>query len=207
MSNTRLRALDRLAIGLSPVSLEDRMLKRGLVAHFISHRQSAETVFYPSISLLQPVTCGVSGLCAYLEARARFNCLVRVQHGLLCDGADSASQNICREMIAAHLELPMCLVYVEGNDNGGEGPAPKAESCGLPRDTGHHARPKYSERRGACHSNLDSSYARYRIRVAPSAENAASPRHASRTIRRHRGAGPSCCTQCWSHPSIRRRRS
>lgn len=138
MLKRRLGPLERLAIGLSLLSVMDRAVKLGLVAHFFARRPPAEPASWPSVTILQPVTRGVAGLRANLEARARLDYPAHVQHILLCDAADADSQAICREMAAAHPEMDVCLRCLEGYDRRGDAPMPKLVKLrsGLPLATG-----------------------------------------------------------------------
>lgn len=138
MAHHRLEPLERLAIGLSLLSILDRAVKLGLVGHFFSRRQPADPVAWPSVTILQTVTRGVTALRTNLEARAQLDYPARVQHLLVCDAADACSQAICREVARAHPDLDMRIVRVEGRDGHGVSPAPKLEKlqAGLPFATG-----------------------------------------------------------------------
>lgn len=125
MSKRRPGMLDRLAIGLSLLSIADRAVKLGLVAHFFSRRRPVEPVSWPSVTILQPVTRGVAALRANLEARARLDYPGRVQHVIVCDAVDASSQAICRQMATAHPELDVRIVRAEGCAGAAASPAPK----------------------------------------------------------------------------------
>lgn len=138
MAKRRLSTLERLALGLALFSITDRAVKLGLVAHFFLRRQPEEPPAWPSVTILQPVTRGVTALRANLEARARLDYPARVQHLLLCDAADTCSQAICREWAGAHPELDVRVVRVEGCEGSGAAPATKLVKLrvGLPYATG-----------------------------------------------------------------------
>lgn len=138
MAKHRLSRLDRLALGLSLVSIVDRAVKLGLVTHFFSRRRPVEPASWPSVTILQPVTRGVAALRTNLEARAQLDYPGRVQHILICDAADASLQAICRDVAGAHPELDMRIVRVEGHDGDGTAPATKLVKLqvALPYATG-----------------------------------------------------------------------
>lgn len=138
MAKRRRSALDRIALGLAVLSITDRAIKLGLVAHFFLRRQPAEPSSWPSVTIMQTVTRGVTALRANLEARARLDYPARVQHLLLCDVADTSSQAICGEWIRAHPELDARVVRVQGCAGGERAPATKLVKlrAGLPYATG-----------------------------------------------------------------------
>jgi hypothetical protein len=79
------------------------------------------------------VTRGVSRLSANLEARTRLDYPAPVRHVLICDADDLASRVTCHRVAAAHPELDVCLVLVEGDPGT---PVPKLVKlqAGMPRD-------------------------------------------------------------------------
>ncbi|MGE5335365.1 MAG: glycosyltransferase [Nitrososphaerota archaeon] len=124
MSQRRLGAMERLAIGLSVASIADRLMKLGLVSHYFSRRrQLAEPASWPSVTILQPITRGVAALRANLDARARLDYPARVQHILLCDASDTDSLAICADAAAAHPELDMRVVRIAASDEAERGRA------------------------------------------------------------------------------------
>jgi ceramide glucosyltransferase len=135
MAKRRLGVLDRIAIALGLISVLDRALKLGLIARCFSQRLPDEPRRWPSVTILQPVTRGSVALHDNLEARAALDYPGRVQHILVCDAADEASQAICREVARAHPELELRLIRVDGR---GPWPAPKLEKlhAGMPHATG-----------------------------------------------------------------------
>ncbi len=122
MSKQRLGALERLAAGLALLSLADRLVKFALVSRFLSRRPTADPPSWPTVTILQPITRGVHGLRANLEARARLDYPAHIQHILVCDADDTELQAICQEAAAARPELDLRIMCVEGD---GAGPAPK----------------------------------------------------------------------------------
>lgn len=135
MSKKRLSAPERVAIGLSLLSIVDRIVKVGLITYFFTRRRPGDPASWPSVTILQPVTRGVDALRANLEARTQLDYPAHVQHILLCDAADADSQSICLEAAAAHPKLDLRIVCVEGD---GAGPAPKLTKLkvGFPHATG-----------------------------------------------------------------------
>lgn len=135
MSKRKLNGLERLAIGLSLLSLADRIVKLGLINHFFTRRPPASLSSWPTVTILQTVTRGVHGLRANLEARARLDYPAPVQHILVCDAADTELRAICAETAATHPEMDLRIVCVEGD---GIGPATKLRKlqAGFPLATG-----------------------------------------------------------------------
>ncbi len=127
--------MDRVALGLGALYLADRAAKLTLLSRFFSRSAPREPAAWPSVTILEPVTRGSGGLSTNLEARTGLDYPARVRHVLICDADDLASRAKCHRMIAAHPELDICLVLVEGDPGT---PAPKLVKlqAGMPHATG-----------------------------------------------------------------------
>ncbi len=127
--------LDRIALGLGLLYLADRAAKFALLTRYFSLPAPPEPSSWPSVTILEPVTAGSNGLRANLEARAHLAYPANVRHVLICDAADMASRATCRKMVAAHPELDIRTVLVQGEPGA---PAPKLVKlqAGMPHATG-----------------------------------------------------------------------
>lgn len=90
----RLQTLILLLFGL------DRLWKSVLIAHFFRRMRPAAPNPWPSVTIIQPVTRGASRLEQNLRARLQLAYDAPVQHVIVCDRADAASQAICRAVCA-----------------------------------------------------------------------------------------------------------
>jgi ceramide glucosyltransferase len=105
--------LDKIAATLSWVYIIDRGLKFAAVAHFFGRRPPPGPETWPSVTLLQPITRGASSLRAVLDARAALVYPAGIQHLLVCDAGDAASQRVCRDWLARHPHLDAAIAEVE----------------------------------------------------------------------------------------------
>ncbi len=106
----------------------DRLLKLALVAHFF--RQSHPgTDFAPSISLIQPVTCGATNLRANLMSRLAQG--GNVQHLVICDADDTHSIDVVSAAIDGHPAAQLITV-----DSPGVATKIVKLNTALPRATG-----------------------------------------------------------------------
>lgn len=128
-------ALDRLAWGLAALFAIDRSLKLAATITFFRRPPPPEPAAWPTVTLLQPITRGASGLPDNLRARARLDYPAAVQHLLVCDAGDAASRAVCRATLAEFPALDAAIVLVAGD---AAAPAPKTAKlrAGLPRATG-----------------------------------------------------------------------
>lgn len=93
--------IDRLAIGLALLFAVDRLWKLATVIHFF--RQPAPpppTTGWPSVTILSPITQGVSNLSQALACRGRLRYPGPIQQLLICDMADTATQAVCNAWLA-----------------------------------------------------------------------------------------------------------
>ena len=93
--------IDRLAIGLALLFALDRLWKLATVVHFF--RQPAPpppTTSWPSVTIISPITQGVSNLPQALACRGRLRYPGPIQQLLICDAADTATQAVCNAWLA-----------------------------------------------------------------------------------------------------------
>jgi ceramide glucosyltransferase len=83
----------------------ERLLKWGTVAHFFAQTAPSDPPSWPSVTILQPITRGASGLFHNLSTRAWLDYPGEIQHLLICDSADSETQSVCYAYLAAHTHL------------------------------------------------------------------------------------------------------
>ena len=132
----RLRIIDRLACSLLTLFALDRLLKLAAILHFFHRPPPPSLDPWPSITLFQPITRGVSGLTASLRARALLDYPAPIQHLWICDRQDQAAQEQCRALLAEFPHLPAQLLLVEAAE--GRAVASKIEKllAALPSATG-----------------------------------------------------------------------
>ena len=104
--------LDRVSWILFALYAVDRLLKLLAVEHFFRHRPPAEPVPWPSVTLLQPITRGVTNLAGALAARRMLDYPGELQHVLICDGDDGEILRVCRSFIAT-ARRPGKLIVLE----------------------------------------------------------------------------------------------
>lgn len=93
--------LDRLAIGLALLFALDRLWKLAAVVHFFRQPAPAPPATgWPSVTILSPVTQGVSNLPQALACRGRLRYPGPIQQLLICDAADTATQAVCNAWLA-----------------------------------------------------------------------------------------------------------
>lgn len=135
MKRSHLNVLDRLAYSLAALFALDRLLKLAAVMHFFRRPLPPAPAAWPSITLFQPITRGVSGLSAALRSRAKLDYPAAIQHLLICDTHDHTSQAECRALLAEFPVLRAEIVLVETN---GAPVASKTEKllAAIPQATG-----------------------------------------------------------------------
>jgi len=101
--------LDRLSYSLAALFAFDRLLKLLAARHFFRRPLPPTPSVWPTVSLLQPITQGTSNLLHALRARAQLNYPSTIQHILICDASDKASQAIVTTFLE---EFPQLLVQV-----------------------------------------------------------------------------------------------
>ncbi len=71
----------------------------GVVMFFRRAAKPAPDV-WPSVSMIEPITRSENDLAGVLRARMQLDYPARVQHILVCDAGDAASQEVCRAVLA-----------------------------------------------------------------------------------------------------------
>ncbi len=94
------RLLDRCVTGLALFFVLDRLLKLMAVIHFFRKPAPPPPASWPSVTILSPITRGVSNLPHALACRGQLSYPNTVQHLLICDAADLPSQAVCRAWLA-----------------------------------------------------------------------------------------------------------
>lgn len=93
--------IDRLAMGLALIFALDRLWKLATVVHFFRQPIPPPPVTgWPSVTLLSPITQGVSNLPHALACRGRLRYPGPIQQLLICDMADTATQAVCNAWLA-----------------------------------------------------------------------------------------------------------
>jgi ceramide glucosyltransferase len=92
----------------------DRGLKLLAVQRFLRRPLPPAPETWPSVTLLQPITRGASDLPGALACRAALQYKGSIQHLLICDAADKASEELCRHWIQVHPHLDACLLALPG---------------------------------------------------------------------------------------------
>jgi ceramide glucosyltransferase len=127
--------LDRLAWVLALLYGFDRLLKLLAVAVFFRRPPPADPIVWPSVTLICPISRSPNNLSRILQARARLD-YPGPQHTLLiCDRADTASQAICREVMAECPTWRAELLLVEP-DAGAVASKVAKQCAALPRAGG-----------------------------------------------------------------------
>lgn len=109
MNKPTTKLLDNLAYGLVALFALDRLFKLAAVIHFFRRTPPPDPQPWPSVTLLQPITRGASSLATNLHTRATLDYPANVQHLLICDTHDHATQATCRTHLnkfpALHAEI------------------------------------------------------------------------------------------------------
>lgn len=125
------------AIVLSGLYLLDHVMKLLAVRHFFRRLAPPPPAadHWPSVTVLSPITRGVSNLPGALARRAALTYAGSVQHILICDAEAEALHCLCSEWQAAHPMLATQLMLVRGAHTP---VATKIEklTVGLPHATG-----------------------------------------------------------------------
>jgi len=90
----------------------DRLLRAAAVIHFFRRPPPAAPAHWPSVTMLQPITRGVYGLAYNLTRRLQLDYPAPIQHLLICDAHDPASQAICQAVRSSHPQAHTDLVIV-----------------------------------------------------------------------------------------------
>ncbi|MCU0494846.1 MAG: hypothetical protein MUD01_24940, partial [Chloroflexaceae bacterium] len=90
----------------------DRLLKLAAVAHFFRQPALLPPATWPSLSLIQPVSRSRHDLRRTLGSRMALRYPGPMQQLLVCDDADSETQQLCHELMAAHPQASVSLLTV-----------------------------------------------------------------------------------------------
>jgi ceramide glucosyltransferase len=107
-----MRTVDRAIAILVALFCLDRLLKAAAVVHFFRRRPPAAPARWSSVTLLQPITRGVPDLAYNLNRRLELDYLAPIQHLLICDAHDAASQAICQAVGLQHPQARIEIVTV-----------------------------------------------------------------------------------------------
>ena len=135
MKQPHTNILDYLTCGLAAIFVLDRLWKIATVTHFFHRPSPPQPTSWPTISILQSITRGVTGLPASLRARARLDYPAEVQHLLICDAHDSETQAVVRAFLAEFPALQAEVILVE-SDNGAVATKIRKLQAALPKSTG-----------------------------------------------------------------------
>jgi ceramide glucosyltransferase len=113
MNGVRLSFLDKLACSLSLLYVLDRFAKLVTVRHFFQRPAPPRPEAWPTVTLLQPITRGASGLAVSLQARAHLDYPASIQHLFICDGCDKASQAIVHAFLDNYTALQAEIVLID----------------------------------------------------------------------------------------------
>lgn len=87
---------EALALGALLLYAADRAVKVALIQRFFARPLPPAPMKWPSVSLIQPVTRGATNLSANLTARFAQDYPGTLEHIVVCDSADTESQEVCR---------------------------------------------------------------------------------------------------------------
>ncbi len=132
-----MRVVNRLAYSLLTLFALDQILKLAAIIHFFHRSPPPAPEPWPTITLFQPITHGVSGLADSLRARVLLNYPATIQHLWICDAQDRAAQCSCAALMAEFPHLQAQLLLIETTETTRE-VASKIEKLliALPHATG-----------------------------------------------------------------------
>jgi len=138
MHRSSQKLLDRLVYALATLFALDRLLKMAAVIHFFRRPQPPPPPLWPTVTLLQPITRGTSGLLDSLRARARLDYPATIQHLLICDANDMETLAIVSMYLAEFpaLQAEVFLVESRGGLEGTIATKMRKLQAALPRVTG-----------------------------------------------------------------------
>lgn len=116
MKGSPSRAIDRILSLLVVLFLFDRLLKMVAVVSFFRRTPPSTPSLWPTVTLIQPITRGASGLAANLRSRALLDYPQAVQHLLVCDAQDSEAQRLCRGYLDEFPTLHANILLVESQE-------------------------------------------------------------------------------------------
>jgi ceramide glucosyltransferase len=101
-----------IAVALTALFGIDMVLKLMAVSRFFARPAPPESDHWPSVTLISPITRGVSRLADNLKARLELEYPAEVQHLLICDADDTQIMAVCQEIMEAHPLVAACVVPV-----------------------------------------------------------------------------------------------
>lgn len=104
--------VDRWIAVLVALFCLDRLLKAVAVVLFFRRSPPAPPVAWPSVTLLQPITRGVHDLGHNLDRRLWLEYPAPIQHVLICDRDDAASQAVSQAIRSRHPHVDLQVVVV-----------------------------------------------------------------------------------------------
>ncbi|HVB72492.1 MAG TPA: glycosyltransferase [Ktedonobacteraceae bacterium] len=113
MKQARPRVIDRLANWLTLLFALERIVKFAAVTRFFRRAQPEQPQSWPGVTLLQPLTRGASNLPLALRSRALLDYPAGVQHLLICDAGDDATQRMVSDHLAEFPGMQAEMMLVE----------------------------------------------------------------------------------------------
>lgn len=95
----------------------DRLAKLAAIIHFFKRSSPPDPPIWPSVTLLQPITRGVSGLANSLDARARLDYQGAIQYLFICDSNDATSQKEVNKLLARYPQLQAQIFLAPTQDS------------------------------------------------------------------------------------------
>src|ERR1051326_7237303 len=110
MKHPRSHLLDWITQSLLLLFALDRILKLVSVVHFFRRTPPSVPAAWPSVTLIQPITRGASGLSGNLRSRAMLDYPGKIQHLFVCDSHDEVSQQACKQLKAEFVRSDMHMI-------------------------------------------------------------------------------------------------
>jgi ceramide glucosyltransferase len=98
---------------LTAIFVLDRLLKTWAISNFFQRRAPEPPDIWPSISLIQPITHGLSDLAGLLEKRFTHSYPAPVQHILILDRSASDLHTTCLQVIERYPQVRVELIMAE----------------------------------------------------------------------------------------------
>lgn len=107
------RVANRLSSLLLALFALDQGLKLAAIIHFFHRPSPPAPTSWPTITLFQPITRGVSGLPGNLRARLLLDYPAPIQQLWICDAQDRSAQEQCKALMLEFPRLQAQLLLVE----------------------------------------------------------------------------------------------
>jgi ceramide glucosyltransferase len=134
MPKTQPGIVSVLSNALAVLYAADRLLKLAAVVDFFARQPPPPPASWPSVTLIQPITRGAHDLANVLACRAALRYAGPVQHLLVCDRTDAATQTQGRAWQSAHPTLDVTILPVDSI--GGVASKVAKMQAALPHATG-----------------------------------------------------------------------